>query len=48
MYTGEAGTESVRVGAVRDVSDEGMRNVTIHWETNEEFPDRTSHYVVTL
>ena len=24
-----------------------MRNVTIYWETKEEFPNRTSGYVVT-
>ena len=33
---------------VRDVGDEGMRNVTILWETDEEFPDRTSGYSITL
>ena len=33
---------------VRDVGDEGMRNVTIHWETDEKFPDSTSGYSITL
>ena len=46
MSTGKAETESVRFGAVKGIGD--MRNVTIYWETNEEFPNRTSRYVITL
>ena len=45
---GPARTENVSCGAVSDGGSENMRNVIIHWETNEEFPDLTSRYVVNL
>ena len=33
---------------ISDVGDVGMRDVTILWETDEKFPDRTSGYSITL
>ena len=48
IFAGTVSTLNITCENVRDVGEEGMRNVTILWETNEKFPDRTSGYSITL
>ena len=45
VYRGEAETKNVASGAIRGIGVEDMKDVTIHCDTNEEFPSRTSCYV---
>ena len=46
--SGPVETSNVTFGSVRDGSSEDVRNITTGWETDEDYPNQTSGYVLTL
>lgn len=46
MLLGPANTTGISCGEIHDGKSDNKRNLTISWETKEDFPDNTSHYVV--
>ena len=48
MAIGPVETTGVSCGTVRDGSSANTRYLTISWTTVEDFPDQTSHYVVSV